>query len=896
MIPFISINYFIKSSDSIIDKIKKLCTGISKDIVQLNLFDYINDEKSKEAYNYAKEKLDAQYFPITDKDYSGKIYNKAILESKGKYVNFCNESINITGNDLVNIQKNILSKEGYSIYCWRPYRLNDHNVKVCYFKESIKEKKVQGDNFINLILESYFFDRNIANKIKFNEHTLFDFDFDYIIRQIANEKKYLILNQYIEIKNFFENDFYNYPRQYHIEWYNETLINLYLPLIKEYKNSAIVKLSICYLIQLRFACNRNNRNKNILTGENLTLFFEICSKIFNYIDNITLTRYNLNGKKLFPKYMSLVMLKIKYNNKNLLPDIVYSKNELFAKYKDNIIQSYSSISMAVRAINCTKENFTIDCEIINSYIFNRQEIRCFAKINNKKIDFIQNSIYSLDKYFGITMKNGYTGTFVIPQKILHEKERISFHLQYKSCVIKLPVFFTTVHSRLTDEPEAYWSTPGHLLSYDASNAQLLIQKTSVFQHALKEVNLYKSFIKRVFTGKAKSGRVIRAIGLRLLYWITRFYYKNKKIWITYDQLFKGGDNGEYFFRYASDQKNKSINVYYIINKNCDDAKRLKKDYKNILTYNSFKARFMTLHSNFVLATRVDVKLFCGFSNVIEEYYRDLFNYKVLCLQHGLTIQQIAEYQNRLFDNTQGYFCASQYEIKNLLHPVYGYNQNQIFLTGAPRYDGLINNDKHQIIIAPTWRRNVTAGTNLKGEMHAYSVNFKHTEYFKLYNKLINDDKLITHAKMYGYRLIYLIHPILSPQIDDFDKNDYVEIMGGANGNVSYERLLSESSLMITDHSGIQYDFASMRKPIIYYHPETLPPQYEAKTMDYETMGFGPICKTHEILVDEICNYMKNDCKIYEKYNDRISDFFAYTDKNNCKRVYETMLKINMELE
>ena len=31
----------------------------------------------------------------------------------------------------------------------------------------------------------------------------------------------------------------------------------------------------------------------------------------------------------------------------------------------------------------------------------------------------------------------------------------------------------------------------------------------------------------------------------------------------------------------------------------------------------------------------------------EKYFRDLFNYDVFCLQHGLTIQDIPNLQNRL---------------------------------------------------------------------------------------------------------------------------------------------------------------------------------------------------------------------------------------------------------
>ena len=32
------------------------------------------------------------------------------------------------------------------------------------------------------------------------------------------------------------------------------------------------------------------------------------------------------------------------------------------------------------------------------------------------------------------------------------------------------------------------------------------------------------------------------------------------------------------------------------------------------------------------------------------------------------------------------------------------------------------------------------------------------------------------AKKYGYRIKYVLHPIVSAQVDDFDKNDYVDVI------------------------------------------------------------------------------------------------------------------------
>ena len=82
----------------------------------------------------------------------------------------------------------------------------------------------------------------------------------------------------------------------------------------------------------------------------------------------------------------------------------------------------------------------------------------------------------------------------------------------------------------------------------------------------------------------------------------------------------------------------------------------------------------------------------------------------------------------------------------------------------------------------------------------------------------------------------------------------------------------------------------MRRPLIYYHPDELPPQYAEGNLKYDTMGFGPVCRTNDEIVNELCKYMRNQCQLEETYRDRIEQFFPYSDQKNCERVYEAAVK------
>lgn len=832
------------------------------------------------------------YFSCPGKNLAS-CYNLGLQNAVGTYIHFTKASIDMNCDHLQAVETYMRTTEDTNVICLFPTYRDIKNKEVAYLsqKRATFKTSIEAENLFNLYLFSYFFEKELLKDFIFNESLGIDSELDFLLRVLIQNKNYSFFNRKLCCDEILETDFYNYTSIYYIEWYTKSLTDIFLPLLKSNPNNRFLQHAVTYLIELRFAANRNDRNKNIVPKESLSEFFESMHQIFQYIDDDVLIKYAFSGTNILPKYMGTTLLRIKYSNLALMPVVSMTSNELVATYNHAILDKSNSLKINIMAIDYEDSSLIIDGELTNAYIFDYSNLSVFAQVSSAqgsyKFNGETNEIYSLDKYFGLSMKKGYTFQIRIPIST-DEKLRysITFGLNYDICTLTLPVFFVKSQARLVNEFNlSYWSFGEYVLFYKKKSKELIIKpctKRFLFDRELKLMRQYQKSAKKPVDKK----RSLKSIALRCAYWITKPFFSKKQIWMTFDQLFKGGDNGEYFFKYVSQLNRPDIDIYYVINKNSDDYKRLKKTYKNVLAFNSIYHKLVSLHTDMVFATRVDVKLYCGYGPELEKYFRGLLDYKIFCLQHGLTIQRIAQYQNRLFDNTRLYFCVSKYEIENLMHPVYGYKREILKLTGAPRYDGLINNDKRQILITPTWRRNVTAGTNKKGYMHDYSPNFKHTEYFKLYNALINDERLIECAQKHNYRLIYLLHPILSPQIDDFTKNDYVEIIAGANNDLNYETILTESSLMVTDYSGVQFDFAYMRKPIVYYHPDTLPPQYDEGGLNYSTMGFGPVCKNHQEIVDNLCSHIENNCQLESLYKERADDFFAFSDHNNCKRVFE----------
>lgn len=860
------------------------------------LYDIVGDEEGTKAGKELEIQYEGRAFFRNRVDWNPwQCYNEALLECRGNYVNFTKITALFQPEDLVQIEE-AFERYQVSMVTLTPVQVMGEKSKPRLFfnERNMVIDSGQKPFHTNMCLASCFVEREAMNGIRFREEALSETDEFTLVKLLEQMGKYAVLEQVCEIREYLFFDVYNYRRLYEKEWYTKELRDVYLPFLKENPASRVRQAWILRLIEVKLAGNSNDRNKSVLTSEERENFFETISQIFQYMEDDILVQYRWNHKRLLKRFMSANYLRMKYHCEKLPVQIVTepdTKKQAVA-IGGTIVERFDKIQMKLWAINDEGHQLSFDGELLNMYYAEDEEIRICLCINGEEIPVKRIQAYRYFKLFGKPVYKGYMFHVVLPGDRYQGKDvRFHFEIHYKDQVIRPKHGSINIQSRIRYNVRfSYWRFGNQILRYDEKSRELIIERASLGKvcryELLYEGWMWKQSRKSGITEEEK--RTLRdSLILRMEYFLTKPFYKKRKIWVTADQLFKGGDNGEYFFRYMREH-HKEIDMYYILNEDAPEYRELQSRYGNVLKFGSRRAKLLSLHADMIFDTRANVKLYSGFTAQDEYNIRDLFNAEVVCLQHGLTIQKIAQYQNRLFDNLKYYFCVSPYEVENIRKPIYDYTDDMISLTGAPRYDGLTGEPLKQILITPTWRRNVTEGTNTKGKNHAYSVNFRNTAYYQIYNTLINDERLIACAKETGYKLIYLIHPILSPQIDDFDTNDYVEICPGAN--VNYEKILKESSLMVTDYSGVQFDFAYMRRPLIYYHPDRLPPQYEEGNLKYDTMGFGPICKNNEEIVNELCRFMRNGCRLDELYRKRIEDFFPYNDQENCRRVYEAAME------
>ena len=773
-----------------------------------------------------------------------------------------------------------------------------------------------------------------VGKLRMNDKLKYSYEADFLLRLI-NRREYKILSDsgYVQT-DIGDGNYKNFSGSYDKSWYTEDMDSFLFPLIEDIckKNGGTLpnmhQYFIMYYLKCRFDANKDNRNKHVLSEEELDIYLEKAKKAMQYVDDriiIEDSEYPCYAKEYSLRKM---FLTIKHDGTLPAMDVKAIRKRdsrhsgLALCLGDAIAYSSGLMKCNVLLMDYKDGYLRMDCSVPDA--FDPDRFNFYFKCNGVRYDVDYNRSYSLRKYFGRTAFKRTTFSVNIQIDGLIEKgAAIGFYLGYHDREYIIPFEFKSHTSRLTDYPKnSYWrfgrwmATTGDYTKLRDPSA-LPNKESGCDCIIVKRYNAKKAYIRELRIALelllSFSMHRFRFYLLRSAWLATRPFFRGKKIWLFFDKIYKAGDSSEYLYKYALKQKD-GIKKYYLIDKNCPDYKRLKKEGVHPLVRGSFLHRLVFLNADVIFATNSTVFAFNDYYLENSRYIRGIPHFKVVCLQHGLSVQKIGLAQHRLRDNIALYYCASNCEILNLEHPVYNYEdypaQNMmkkknresgsksryaaygysaLRLTGIPRYDGLVSKDKKQIMISPTWRmQSAMPVTKNEGVERDYNSAFKKTEYYKIYNSLINSPQLIEAAKKYGYKIVYILHPIVSPQKKDFKTNPYVDIVASA-GDMSYEKYLTESSLLVTDYSGIQFDFAYMKKPVVYYHPESLEAHYEEGTFHYDTMAFGEIVDAENNLIQLLIDYMKSGCKMKDEYKARVDSFYMYHDQNNCQRVYEDVI-------
>lgn len=376
----------------------------------------------------------------------------------------------------------------------------------------------------------------------------------------------------------------------------------------------------------------------------------------------------------------------------------------------------------------------------------------------------------------------------------------------------------------------------------------------------------------------------------IAYIIFIFMKKKRNICLICEKKNEARDNGMYFFLYAM-QQNDNYEKYYLISKNSVDRCKLN-DYKsNLIRYDSLKH-----YVYFFLASKIVSSQSFPFptnERVCDHLKSNFKNY--YWLQHGVTKDYSPErnYKLPFFSKMNLVCCESEQERKFFIEKL-DFPSSVALCTGFCRYDGLINTlGKRQILVMPTFRKWL-APKNHDKPSKKEQKNFINSHYYNQYSTLLNDKKLNEILEKKDIDLIFYPHWSIQPFAELFKTNSSHVVIAKSK-DYDVQALLNSSNILVTDFSSIFFDFAYLKKPVIYFHfdkDEYNRGHYQEGYFSYKNDGFGDIAYDYVQLINLIFDSISLDFKMSNKYLDRRNNFFNINDRNNSKRVYNIVFGEN----
>ncbi len=367
-----------------------------------------------------------------------------------------------------------------------------------------------------------------------------------------------------------------------------------------------------------------------------------------------------------------------------------------------------------------------------------------------------------------------------------------------------------------------------------------------------------------------------------------FKLKHKNMWLVCERVDEARDNGYWFYKYMRENHPEKECVY-AIKKSSVDFEKVKKINGKVIEAESLTHWIYYLAAEVNISSQKEGKPNAAVCHLLEIY--GLRKNKRVYLKHGIVKDDLKWHY---YDVTKMwlYICSSKRE-KDFCEKYFGYPKGSIVLTGLCRFDNLNDEllDKKTVFIMPT-SREWLARPIKEYEKYDNIYDFSQTEYFKNWSAVLTDTHFNECIEKNDLNVIFFLHPNMQ-KYSEYFKGIKTKAKIKDSSQVDLQEMLKKAGLMITDYSSIYFDFAYMKKPLLYFqfdYEKFREGHYQEGYFSYKRDGFGAVCETPQKLVDEFCKIVKSGNVMPTEFENKVDDFFAFTDCKNCERTYKAIME------
>ncbi len=371
------------------------------------------------------------------------------------------------------------------------------------------------------------------------------------------------------------------------------------------------------------------------------------------------------------------------------------------------------------------------------------------------------------------------------------------------------------------------------------------------------------------------------------YYVFGWYLKRKKIWLVYEKYSKSAqDNSLYFFKYCMEKlpEKERARIYYVIDKKSPDYQYVAPYEKQVIQFLSLKHMVYLMSAQLLISSDTRAHAYAWHSP--NSVYRNMLTRKEnVFLQHGVMAFKCCHLGLRKRSvNTSKLFVVSSDVEKQIILDYFGYDENEILVTGLARWDVLEDksqSESRQIVLMPTWR------TWLEEVSEA---DFVKSDYYKQYMQLLNNQRLTEVLERYNTTLNFYIHPKFQEYMGAFNApSKYIRLI--PFGEEPLNELMMKCSMMITDYSSAVWDVFYQGKPVVFFLFDLdMYKEVQGSYIDMEKDVFGDVSHNADELISLIEAYAADGFKEKPQFAAMRKNLIKYIDDKNSERIYQAIVK------